>query len=229
MKSTILPALLALGAVTASAEIPAAKQPVVVELYQSQGCSSCPPADAVLNSLAARPDVIALNFAVTYWDYLGWKDTFASPAFTERQRDYAVAGGRRDVSTPQMILNGRTALIGSRPAEVNDAIAHAGRPANGPSIAIAGSTVEIGAGKTAGSATLWLVRYDPRPIPVPIRAGENGGRTIIHKNIVRQLTQIGSWNGAAARYDLPKEAGKLQSALLLQAGRGGPIVAARKI
>jgi hypothetical protein len=96
--------------------------PTVVELYQSQGCSSCPPADAVLNGLADRPDVLALNFAVTYWDQLGWKDSFAQPAFTKRQWDYANRGRRESVATPQMIVNGTGVLTGNRRSDVDAAI-----------------------------------------------------------------------------------------------------------
>lgn len=227
------PTLLLFGAVAASAQpVPGGSRaetvPVVVELFQSQGCSSCPPAAAVLNELAGRSDVIALNFAVTYWDYLGWKDSFAKPAFTERQRDYASAGGRGNVSTPQMIVNGRTALVGSRRGEVDAAIARAGSPV-GPTLRLNGNAVEVGMARRTKAATLWLVRFDPRAIAVPIRAGENGGRTIIHRNIVRQLTALGSWNGQAVRFVLPKETGALRSVLILQAGRGGPVIAARRI
>lgn len=225
----ILSTLLLCGAVAASAQSPADKTPVVVELFQSQGCSSCPPADAVLNDMSDRPDVIALNFSVTYWDYLGWKDSFAQPAFTQRQWDYANAGGRGNVSTPQMIVNGRTALVGSRRAEVDTAIARADGSTGGPTLRLNGNAVEIGASKRATPATLWLVRYDPHAIAVPIRAGENGGRAIVHKNIVRQLTALGSWNGQVVRFPLPRETGQLQTVLILQAGRGGPVLAARRI
>lgn len=162
---------------SASATPPEVK-PVVVELYQSQGCSSCPPADAVPNALAARSDVIALNFAVTYWDQLGWKDTFAKPAYTARQWDYARSGGRGNVSTPQMIVGGRTAIVGSHPAEVDAVIARARASQTGPAILVSGTTIAIPAGKAPVPAILWLVRYDPRTIQVAIRAGENGGRTI---------------------------------------------------
>lgn len=137
--------------------------------------------------------------------------------------------GRDNVSTPQMILNGRTAIVGSRQREVDAAIVRAGRIAGGPAILINGDIVEIGAGKSVAPATLWLVRYDPRGIPVPIRAGENGGRTIIHRNIVRQLTMLGHWSGQTAHYTLPRYAGSLRSALILQAGRAGPMLAARRI
>ena len=204
MRHLVSAVLLASSATAPAA--PALDSPaVVVELFQSQGCSSCPPADMVLNELAGRPDVIALNFAVTYWDYLGWKDSFAQPAFTQRQWDYAKAGGRNNVATPQMIVNGRVALLGSRRGEVDLAI------------------------NRSRSLTLWLVRYDPRAIAVPIKAGENGGRTIVHKNVVRELTALGSWNGSGAHYIVPKGNAGLERALILQAGRGGPVIAARRI
>ncbi|HEX7848858.1 MAG TPA: DUF1223 domain-containing protein [Sphingomonas sp.] len=216
------------GACTAqpSAAVDAAN-PTVVELYQSQGCSSCPPADAVLNALADRPDVLALSFAVTYWDQLGWKDTFASPAFTQRQWDYAHAEGRTYVATPQMVVNGRGAVTGNDRAQVDEAIRRFARPASGPAITRDGATVGIAAGK--GSATVWLVRYDPRTIAVPIRAGENGGRTIAHRNIVRQLVRLGQWTGAAARFATPAAPAGLSSAVLIQQGAGGAIIAARRI
>lgn len=201
-------------------------RPTVVELYQSQGCSSCPPADAVVNRLADRPDVIALSFAVTYWDDLGWKDTFGSPAYTARQWDYAHAAGRAQVATPQVIVNGRAAVLGSREGELNQAIA---RNANhdGPTVAAKGGQVAIGQGK--GDATIWIVGYDPRTINVAIRAGENGGRTLAHRNIVRQLVSIGQWHGAPASFPLPATQAGLQTAVLVQQGKGGPIIAAARI
>ena len=226
MRLIALSSICGLLAASASTAVAAPTKLVVIELYQSQGCSSCPPADAVLNDLAGRRDVIALNFAVTYWDQLGWKDTFAKPAFTARQWDYARSGGRGNVSTPQMIVNGRAALVGGRPAEVKAAIARGRAQLTGPTLSVEGATVAIPAGKATTPATLWLVRYDPRTIQVAIRAGENGGRTIPHRNIVRDLIPLGTWNGSAKRFPLPPTARGMGSALLLQAGRGGPIVAA---
>ncbi len=200
--------------------------PTVIELYQSQGCSSCPPAINVVNKYADRADVIPLTFSVTYWDNLGWKDTFASPAFTARQWDYANAAGRGNVATPQVIVNGREPVLGSREGELNAAIA---RNANksGPEIVVAGNQVTVGAG--SGNATVWAVRYDPRTIDVAINAGENGGRTIPHRNIVRQLTPLGQWQGRAQSFTVPTASAGLQTAVLVQVGKGGPIIAARKI
>lgn len=225
MRSLTMIAVLGFAATPAVSADPL--HPTVVELYQSQGCSSCPPADLVLNELANRPDVLALSFAVTYWDQLGWKDSFAQPAFTQRQWDYAHRGGRVEVATPQVIVNGRGALVGNHRADVDAAIARYDRGTGGPAIQTEGRFVTLGAG--SGDATLWLVRYDPRTIAVPIRAGENSGRTIPHRNIVRQLTPLGHWTGMQARFPIPPAPAGLATALLLQSGPGGPIIASRRM
>lgn len=202
---------------------------VVLELYQSQGCSSCPPALAVLNDVANRPNVLALNFAVTYWDQLGWKDQFAQPAFTARQWDYARSGGRGNVQTPQLIVDGRTAILGSRKGEVETAIASHRATPGAPAIANTTTAVTIGSGKTSAVAKVWLVSYDPRNIAVPIRAGENGGRTLGHRNIVKKLTTLGAWSGSTVTFALQRGQSDLARAILVQSGVGGPIIAARKI
>jgi hypothetical protein len=204
-----------------------ARHPAVVELYQSQGCSSCPPADVVLNALADRPDVLALSFAVTYWDQLGWKDTFGNPAFTQRQWDYARAAGRSNVATPQMVINGRGVVTGNRRSDADAAIARFDRGNGGP--VIIGDSHNVSIQRGAGRATVWLVRYDPRTIAVPIRAGENSGRIIPHRNIVRQLVRLGQWSGSPVRFALSAPPWGLDSAVLLQASTGGPIIAARAL
>ena len=204
--------------------------PVVVELFQSQGCSSCPPANATLNAIAGRPDVLALSFAVTYWDQLGWKDTFARPAYTARQWDYAKGGGRGNVATPQMIVDGRTVLNGGNRQQVETVLRQTARGASGPAISAAGAKVTIGAARATTPATVWLVRYDPRVQEVPIRAGENGGRTLPHRNIVRSIEALGVWRGAAASFAVgaaPNPA--YRTAILVQDGKGGPIRAAARL
>ena len=226
----------ALGSISAAAlpvlgsDAPLAgeKQPVVIELVQSQGCSSCPPALAVLDQEAGRPDVIALNFAVTYWDYLGWKDIYADPRYTNRQWDYARAAGRGNVSTPQLVVAGRQAIVGGRKGEVDSVIA-ANASRFGPVIRSRASKVAIGDGHVGRPSTVWLVDYDPRRVPVAIRAGENGGRTLPHRNIVKRMTSIGTWNGKLTVYPLPAAIAGTSRVLLVQSGVGGPIVAARKI
>jgi len=206
-----------------------AKAPVVVELFQSQGCSDCPPAQIYLNRLADRPDLLALSFAVTYWDQLGWKDRFASPQYTQRQRDYSARNGGAGVATPQFWIDGRETVLGADIARVEQAIAR-GAPTGGPAIALANDTVELRAGAApAGGADVWLVRYDPRTISVSISAGENDGKTILHRDIVRELTPLGRWTGSARTLSIPvaKTPG-LRTAILVQEGRGGPIIAAAK-
>jgi hypothetical protein len=202
--------------------------PAVIELYQSQGCSSCPPALAVLDEVADRADVLALNFAVTYWDQLGWKDTYADPAYTARQWSYARAQGRSNVQTPQLIINGRAAVLGSRKGEVELAIARNAR-AGGPTLAARGNIISIAASAAARPAIVWFVAYDPRTVQVPIRAGENGGRTLPHRNIVRRLVSLGRWSGRVSDFTVPGTSAGLKRAVLVQAGNGGPILAAVRL
>lgn len=238
----ILPALLAAGvavvaqsaqhrAPVSSSARPAATAshhaPVLVELYQSQGCSSCPPANANLNAIADRADVVALSFGVTYWDQLGWKDSFASPQYTARQWDYARFNHRGNVATPQMWINGRETIVGGNGGQLAAVIRRAND--TGPTISVAADRVEIGAAAAPrAKVDVWLARYDPRTIEVAIRAGENGGRTLPHKNIVKSLVKIGRWTGQAVHFALPKATGGLASAVFLQAGTGGPVLAAAK-
>src|SRR5271167_1729908 len=138
-------------------------RPVVVELFQSQGCSSCPPANANLATIADRPDVIALNFGVTYWDELGWKDTFAQPKFTARQWDYAHGLHHDNVFTPQVVVDGRRDGAGADPGEFARLIRPTSPTAGGPTLALTIGAVTIGAATPpARPADIWLVRYDPR-------------------------------------------------------------------
>lgn len=204
--------------------------PIVIELFQSQGCSSCPPANAAINVLAQRPDVLALSYGVTYWDRLGWKDSFAKPEYTARQWDYARTAGRDHVATPQVIINGgRDTLVGSNRQEVERVAAAVGSPAGGPVLETSAIDVRVAAG-SGPPGTVWLVRYDPAEREVPIGSGENGGRTLPHRNVVRELVKLGEWTGKAATFPFPaaRERG-LAGAVLVQRGPGGPIVAARRI
>jgi hypothetical protein len=207
----------------------ATARPVVVELFQSQGCSSCPPADANLAKIADRPDVIALSFAVTYWDGQGWKDTFAQPAFTARQWDYAHAFRRGDVFTPEVVADGVRDGVGADPADFTRLVGH-GAPAGSPTLTLAANHVAISAGPApAAAADVWMVRFDPHVIQVPITGGENGGRTLPHKDIVRELVRLGGWHGAAETLALPApKLPGLSTAILIQSPKGGPILAAMK-
>jgi hypothetical protein len=218
------------AAALAGCSASAAPRPVVVELYESQGCSSCPPANDNLAKAADRPDVIALNFAVTYWDGQGWKDTFAQPKFTARQWDYARTFRRDNVFTPEVVVNGRHDGVGAAPADFARLVGAGAGDAAGPTVSLSADTVTIGAGtRPAAAADVWLARYDPRLLQVPIKGGENGGRTLPHKDIVRELVRIGSWNGAAESLPLPPPGQPgLVSAVLVQTTHAGPILAAAK-
>jgi hypothetical protein len=237
MRATVLSLLLSLPLLaacsgTAESAAPAAKAkaiassaeaPVVVELFQSQGCSSCPPANAALNKLADRSDVIALSFAVDYWDRLGWKDIFAQPAFTQRQRDYAAALKGGSVYTPQVVINGTRELVGNGKGELAQAVAASKGISGGPMVNVSSAKASIGTG--SGNGTVWLVRYDPSTHNVAIRAGENGGRTLPHRNIVRELTKLGSWNGKATSYNVPaSKDSALKTVVILQQGLAGPVL-----
>jgi hypothetical protein len=206
-----------------------AQHPTVVELFQSQGCSSCPPANANAIALSSRPDLLVLSFGVTYWDQLGWKDTFASPRYTERQWDYARALHHTDVWTPQVVVNGRADVVGVRRDELDDLIRREDRGGGGPTIILDGDRVSIGGGNTRRAAEVLLVRYNPNIVQVPIQRGENAGKTLPHKNVVKELVRLGAWSGAAESYRLPPSAPGLKTALLVQEGPGGPILAAAKL
>jgi hypothetical protein len=206
-----------------------AVHPVVIELFQSQGCSSCPPANANVMAISERPDVLALSFGVTYWDSHGWKDTFASPSFTARQWDYAHGLGHDSVFTPQVVVNGRRDGVGIDPHELQSLIATGDRRDGGPVLSVHGPHVTIGAAP-GQIADVWLVRYDPRVVQVPIKRGENGGRTLPHKNVVRELVRLGRWSGAVETLALTKPSDPTwRTAILVQKPGGGPIIAAAKI
>jgi hypothetical protein len=216
--------------IAAPARAADAERPTVIELFQSQGCSSCPPANAALIEFSARADVLALTFAVDYWDGLGWKDTFAKPEFTQRQWAYARAMGQADVYTPEIVVNGRVAGVGAEISEMRELANRADRGASGPELRIEPGAATIGAGAApARGADVWLARYDPKVIEVAVRRGENAGRTLAHKNVVREMVLVGRWSGAAERLALPpaRDSG-LADAVLVQASGAGPILAVAK-
>jgi hypothetical protein len=205
----------------------AAADPVVVELFTSQGCSSCPPANANFSAVADRADVLALSFGVTYWDQLGWKDAFAQDKFTRRQYAYARSLDRSGPFTPQIVINGSADGTGIQRSQLNDLISRATRP-TGPTLMIKDGGVAIGAAKSGIEADVWLVRYDTRTVNVPVTAGENRGVTLPHRDVVRDLVHLGSWDGAAINLALPPGPPGLSTAILIQAIRGGPILAAAR-
>lgn len=217
-----------LGALALATSLGAAQaQPLtVVELFTSQGCSSCPPANANLIKVKDQPDVLALSFNVTYWDYLGWKDTFGRQEFTQRQVTYEPSLGHDGPFTPQVVVNGRADVVGAAPGEIQQLISSTDR-ASGPSLSLDGGKVSIGAGSAPGGrADVWLVHYAKGVVEVPVARGENTGRTLPHANVVHSLNKIGSWTGDATALDVPAASGGLSTAVLVQSPGGGPILAA---
>lgn len=177
------------------------RSPIVIELFTSEGCSSCPPANAYLRELAGRPDLLPLSFHVDYWDYVGWKDRFADPAFTLRQRAYAAARGKMVMYTPQAIIGGAIDVIASDRKAVASAIDAAARrhPLHPLSLARdAGGTLNLvlPAARLSVPASLWLVTYRSQEAS-DVRGGENAGTRMITTNVVRSLREIGSWDGSA--------------------------------
>jgi hypothetical protein len=207
-----------------------AAHPTVIELFQSQGCSSCPPAEANVRAVSGRPDVLALSFEVDYWDRLGWKDTFSRAAWTERQYGYATAMGHGDsVYTPQVVINGRVEGDGLEPGALAGLMSRGDRGAGGPSVGFSGGTVTVGAGRApAGGADVWLARYIPHTVEVAIPRGENAGHTLPYKDIVREMVLLGKWQGEAATFSVPSGDSSLAEAALVQARGGGAILAAAK-
>ena len=206
-----------------------ARRPVVVELYTSQGCSSCLPADALLAQFAAtRHDVLAMSLPITYWDMLGWKDTLASEADTRRQKAYAQIMGRGGVYTPQMVIDGVNDVVGSKDVQVNAAIG--AREADEQNISVALSAdrravhVSVGPDSEHGdnNATIWFFRILPQA-SVSVTGGENSGRTLAYKNVVRDVRAVGMWKGQPVSLDLPREevTGKSRDSIVVVVQQGG--------
>jgi hypothetical protein len=186
------------------------KRPVVVELYTSQGCSSCVPADALLAKLTKRPDVVPMSLPVTYWDMLGWKDTLASETNTRRQKAYAAQMGQSAVYTPQIIVDGVSDVVGSREQSVESAIEASIRDTWNDDVAIAlkessnALHIAIGAGdRNIKPATVWMFHLRSQAT-VAIGGGENDGRTMTYHNVVGDLKAVGQWKGDPLTIDLPR-------------------------
>jgi hypothetical protein len=181
----------------------------VIELFTSQGCSSCPPADKVLGELAHDPSLITMSLAVDYWDYLGWKDTLALHGDTNRERAYAEARGDREVYTPQVVVNGVMHVLGSDKAAIEKAIALTQRqdsPLTLPvSMTVADGKVTVHVPDSAGprqSAEVWLCPITGKA-QVAIGRGENSGRTLTYTNVVRRWIKLGDWSGKAETFSIP--------------------------
>lgn len=244
MKSTILKIalfLLGVGALHSGAVAKATSAKVVLELFTSQGCSSCPPADALLESYTRRDDVIALSLPVDYWDRLGWKDTFASREHTDRQRDFARARGDGQVYTPQLVINGKFHVVGSSRPAIDGTIAAVKTALREPLVSLRvhfeddALLVQVGAanaGPAISDARLLLAVVQDTGT-VSIRRGENANRTVTYYNIVRALRTVGAWAGAPSTLRVSKSefsvAGTQSLVVLLQNGAGGPIINAVQI
>ena len=217
--------LLALAAPAGAAP----RSPVVVELFTAQGCASCANANALAAQMVDRPGIVTLTWSVDYWDYLGWKDTFADPDFTARQQAYDHRFGLRNVYTPQLVVNGDTQIGGDKAGEVEALAAQAARtPVKGPRLRLGHGKVAVGAGGApARAADIWLVRFDPKEHATEVKAGDNRGATVVEKNVVRQLVRLGAWKGAARQFTLPPAAEDgLRDLVLVQISRGGKILSA---
>src|SRR5713101_4511950 len=210
----------------------------VIELFTSQGCSSCPPADRLLAELERDPSLIALSWHIDYWDYLGWKDTFSQPAFTARQKAYSAARGDRNIYTPQVIVNGIRQMVGSNRSEIDAAISS--RRGSELTVPIAFDNtrlsvrVSIGAAPIGGprTGTVYLLPVF-RSREVTIRRGENASHAITYTNVVRSVSELTSWAGEAISVDVPSA--KMGDSdgyfVLLQSGSSaspGPILGAAK-
>ena len=224
--ATLIGALAALALFPSSASAGERRPPYVLELFTSQGCNSCPPANANLIKLRGRSDVLALSFAVTYWDGLGWKDIFGKPEFTRRQEVYEGPLGHSSAFTPQMVVNGHRDAVGADFSEIPPLLAN--QPLEeSPQISLAGSSVGVGPGAAPqGGADVWLVRYDPRVVEVPVTRGENAGHTLPHANVVHEYVRLGRWGGQAASFQIAQADSGLRTAVLVQLPGGGRILSA---
>jgi hypothetical protein len=233
--------LLCMGALHSGAAAQESQPKVVIELFTSQGCSSCPPADALLESYSKRDDVIALSMPVDYWDRLGWKDTFASPDHTRRQYEYASARGDGEVYTPQVVVGGKFHAVGSSRPDIDRAISAATTELQHIQVPLDirihhdALVVQIGsapAGAAIANARLLLAAAQDTGT-VAIRRGENANRTVTYRNIVRSLRTISAWSGTPSVLRVPRSeftvAGTQSLVVLLQNGIGGPILNAAQI
>ena len=211
----------------------------MLELFTSQGCDTCPPADRCSPSSPARPDIIAITLPVDIWDYLGWKDTLATDKNSERQKAYAKARGDGAIYTPQVVVNGMIGVNGSDPAAIEEAIKRLGRgAARRPRARSASGTSATRSrsrpamrrrGSTYKEATIWFAVVQ-KLAQVPVQRGENEGKTLTYTNIVREMLPVGSWNGKAMSLQLARTAvmrPETEAAIiLLQEGKAGPIIGA---
>lgn len=203
------------------------RAPVLVELFTSQGCSSCVKSGAMISALDERPRVLALTFPVDYWDYLGWRDTMAKPEFTERQKLYMRALALRDVYTPQVVVDGRLQAAAVDRETVDKLIRAAQRESGPPprTTLTKGRFVIHAGDAPAGGAAIWLVRYEAGDQSVRVLAGDNRGQTVVEHNVVRELSRLGVWRGQALALRLPAPDDRdLKTVVIVQGLRSGRVL-----
>ena len=209
------------GAMLASVDA-RAEMSGVVELFTSQGCSSCPPADKLLGELVGDPSLVAFSLPVDYWDSLGWKDTLADPRNAARQRAYARLRGMRGVYTPQMVINGRTDVVGSDKAAVERALASARDELSvAVNVAVSEGNLRVVLPAGTGAGEVWVYAL-AKEVPVAVGRGENRGRTVTYHNVARHWQKLGDWSGKAATWTVPvkqlADGGADIAAVLVQSG-----------
>jgi hypothetical protein len=236
-RTALISVLLAIAGMSGPAASGPAEHRILVELFTSQGCSDCPAADRLVTELASRRDVVALTLPITYWDMLGWKDTLATEANTQRQKSYAKLMGRQGLSTPQVVIGGVEHVVGNQRDKVVAAIA--GRAAQDARLGTVRVAITPGPNHVTidiaprardtvpgPDAAIWVMRTLSRA-KVTVGGGENNKRELVYSNVVRDLTRLGAWDGEARRITLPMRAehGRHDGvAVILQSREHGPVL-----
>jgi len=215
--------LLLLGLIVGIVPAQGGERPIVVELFTSEGCSSCPPADALLAELANRPDLLPLSLHVDYWDRLGWKDPYSSRKATERQNHYATLLDLSTVYTPQIVVDGKWQAVGSDRADVEHALALARRNRREVPVTLAvdhgQAQIKLGPESDASSVSVLLIGFDRRHVTA-VKRGENSGRTLAHVDVVRGLEEVGRRDGSGGEIEVPIPWHSERIAAIVQAADG---------
>jgi len=215
--------LVLIGCFDRAAARTAASVPHVLELFTAQGCTGCAEADQAIKGVIGRPNVLVLAFPVDYWDYLGWKDTFARPEFTQRQAAYKARFKLRETYSPQLVIDGRSEGPGVDMGRIERATTAAAKQT--AKLRLSGGRLRVSGHAPEGGADIWLARYDPQDQAVQVKSGENRGKTLSQQNIVRSLVKLGRWRTGRAIYDLPPGPDPaLRTVVLVQAPHGGAIL-----
>jgi hypothetical protein len=227
MRNLIFSCVAAAAWIGLAAPKAAAHSPVLVELFTSQGCGACAKANSLVAEAGRGHDVLVLTYNVDYWDYLGWRDTFAKPEFAHRQRAYAAAIGKRALTTPQIVVQGARGAEQVKPDTLTRLLA---APSPGPATRLRGEMtaggghrLSIAASPGPVDAEVWLAEFEPGPMFVDVAKGENAGQRVAHYNVVRRLQRVGAWRGEATQWTTPRCA---KACALIVQSRKGPVLAA---